>query len=98
MMKYKQGEYAILACECRLWTTNALTTPSTTYTVDLYDSTGTQKLTTQSLTEDSTGKLSYNYAVPSDAALGEWYGTFIMTSGSVVTMEDFRFRVVVRRE
>jgi len=98
MIEYKQGESAVLACECRLWTTNALTTPSTTYTVDLWDAEGTQQLTAQSLTEDSTGKLSHNYAIGSTAALGVWYGTFNMTSGSVVTKADFELRVVARRD
>jgi len=98
MIEYKQGETAVLACECRLWTTNALTTPSTSYTVDLWDAEGTQKLTTQAMAEDSTGKLSYNNAIAADAAVGVWHGTFTMTSGSVVTKADFEIRVVARRD
>jgi len=97
MIQYMQGETAVLAFESRLWTTNALTTPTTSYTVDLWDSEDTQKLTTQAMTEDSTGKISHNYAVGATGALGTWYGTFNLTSGSVVTMEPFEFEVVKRR-
>ena len=96
MIQYMQGETAILAYESRLWTTNVLTSATTSYTVDLWDAEGTQALTTQAMTEDSAGKISYGHALGT-GAIGTWYGTFNLTSGSVVTKEPFEFEVVKRR-
>lgn len=94
MKEYIRGASAILACESKLTTTNALQTPTTSKTVTLWDSEGTQVLNAQAMTEDSTGKLSYSYSVASDAPLGEWIGYFKAVSGSNTTIKWFKFRVL----
>jgi hypothetical protein len=96
MKQYQRGETAILACETRLTTTNVLTSPSTSYVIDVTDSEGTAKATAQAMTAGSAGKLSYSLAIASDAALGIWKGTWTMTSGAIVTKANFEFEVLDR--
>ena len=94
--KFRRGGHIVLGVECRRSDTNDLETPSTSYTVDLWDCEGTQVLTGQALTEDSTGKLSYNYAVSDNAPVGIWEGTFWMNSGGVKTPLDFKLEIVAK--
>lgn len=94
MIQKHQGDTIILGCEVRLWATNALYTPTTSYTVTLADSGKASKLAAQTLTVDSTGDLSHAYDIPSDAALSKWRGYFTMDSGGTVTTEKFVFEVL----
>ena len=95
MKQYYQGQTAVLGLECRLTTTNALATPSTSYSVYVWDSQAASKADNQTLTVDSTGKMHYALSVASDANPGEWEGYFKVVSGSYTDYLKFQFEVLV---
>jgi uncharacterized protein YfaS (alpha-2-macroglobulin family) len=68
---------------------------SGTKEMKIYDPAGALKATVTDVqfTKDSTGKFHYDYAIPTDAAYGDWSYTVKGTLGSMVETEQFFFTV-----
>lgn len=79
-MTYYQGETITLKATVKD-TDRALANPTTSITVTVKDPAGTTKVDAQAMTNDSTGKYHYDYAIPSDATAGEWDVEVTASSG-----------------
>jgi uncharacterized protein YfaS (alpha-2-macroglobulin family) len=90
-MTYYQGETITLNATVKT-TARALVNPTTSITITVKDPDGTTKVDAQAMSNDSTGKYHYDYAIPSDATVGEWDVEVIASSGNP-SIERYTFIV-----
>lgn len=86
-MTYYQGETITLKATVKD-TDRALTNPTTSITITVKDSDGTTKVDAQAMTNDSTGKYHYDYAIPADATTGVWNVEVTASSGKPSIEQD----------
>ena len=73
---------------------STLTNPTTSTQVIIEDATGTVVQALADMTNDSTGKYSYNsYTIPADANTGIWHYEIRGTDNTVVSTYHGTFRV-----
>lgn len=90
-MKYYQGETITIEATVKT-TERALVNPTTSITITIKDPTGTTMVDAQAMTNDSTGKYHYDYAIPADATTGEW-NTEVTASSGKPSIEQHKFTV-----
>ena len=91
---FQKGETCPLEIEIRDKDTGALSTPATSVTVTVTDSTGTVKVNNQAMTEKSTGIYYYNLQLATDDESGTWTARFKATDDIKVSITDCQFCVV----
>lgn len=79
-MTYYQGETITLKAIVKD-TDRALANPTTSITITVKDPDSATKVDAQAMSNDSTGKYHYDYAIPSDATTGVWRVEVTASSG-----------------
>ena len=90
---FQKGETCPLEIEIRDKDTGALSTPATSVTVTVTDSTGTVKVNNQAMAVKSTGIYYYNLQLATDDESGTWTARFKATDDTKVSITDFTFQV-----
>ena len=72
----------------------ALTTPDTSYKIEIDDPVGTNVVNLQDMTAISTGLLRYNYTPAAGAVCGIYTADTIYVHGGITTKERHRFELV----
>ena len=90
---FQKGETCPLEIEIRDKDTGALSTPATSVTVTITDSTGTVKVNNQAMAVKSTGIYYYNLQLATDDESGKWTARFKATDSAKVSITDFTFQV-----
>ena len=93
MDTFQKGETCPLEIEIRDKDTGALSTPATSVTVTITDSTGTVKVNNQAMVVKSTGIYYYNLQLATDDESGTWTARFKATDGIRVSITDYDFKV-----
>ena len=91
MSTHYQGETVVIEVSVTD-TDRAATNPTTSITISISDPGGNAMVTDAAMTNDSTGKYHYDYAIPADATIGEWDAEVTASSGKP-SIERCTFRV-----
>lgn len=91
MEQFRRQESVTLSAEYR--SAGVLTTP-TTYTIEVRDESGQIVVDSQTMTVDSTGKLSYEYTSASTAEDGVYTAEAVLTTGTNVQRPYCEFEIV----
>jgi len=70
-----------------------LVDPSTSVTIDIWDSAGTQQVTAVAMTKVSTGIYEYYYQTTTSSAEGRWRGVVWSLDGTYKSEGSFGFTV-----
>ena len=90
---FQKGETCPLEIEIRDKDTGALSTPASSVTITVTDSTGTVKVNNQVMTVKSTGIYYYNLQLVAGDESGIWTARFKATDGARVSITDCTFQV-----
>ena len=93
MDTFQKGETCPLEIEIRDKDTGALSTPATSVTVTVTDSTGAVKVSNHAMTKKSTGIYYYNLQLVANNESGTWTARFKATDSAKVSITDFTFQV-----
>ena len=93
MDTFQKSETCPLEIEIRDKDTGALSTPATSVTVTVTDSTGTVKVNNQAMTEASKGIYYYNLQLAAADESGKWTARFVATDNAKVSITDYDFKV-----
>ena len=91
MKKFLQGETVTIEDEFTV--SGTLTTPDTSYTIEIDDPFKNNVVNAQAMTEVSTGLLRYNYTTAAAAATGVYKADCIYVHGGVTTKARHYFEV-----
>jgi len=94
MDTFQKGETCPLEIEIRDKDTGALSTPASSVTITVTDSTGTVKVNNQVMTVKSTGIYYYNLQLATGDESGTWTARFKATDDTKVSITDYQFCVV----
>ena len=72
---------------------DALVNPTTSITIDIWDSAGTKQVNGVAMTPVSTGIYEYYYQTTAASAEGNWRGIVWATDGTYVSEGSFAFKV-----
>ena len=92
MKEFLCGETVTI--EDEFYVDGTLTTPDTTYTIEIDDPAGTNVVNNQDMTVVSTGLLRYNYTIDAEANTGVYTADAIYTHSAIVTKQRHHFKVV----
>lgn len=96
MASYQRGETVILTISITD-SAGAAASPTTSMVIRIKDPHGTRQVEDSAMTEDATGSYHYDYAIASDADLGEWQAEYIATDSGRVTIQTDSFTVIARK-
>jgi len=85
---------ATATIEDQFFVSGALTTPDTTYTVEIDDPAGLNVVNNSAMTVVSTGLLRYNYTPATGAVCGVYTADCIYVHAGVTTKERHKFEYV----
>ena len=91
MKKFLRGETVTIEDEFKV--SGTLTTPDTSYTIEIDDPYGENVVNAQTMTVVSTGLLRYNYDISADATTGTYKADTIYVHDGVTTKARHYFVV-----